>query len=66
MKTYGVTEVATQLGLSKETIYKLIKEDRLSCSKIGLGNGRKVKFIISEHDIENFLEENRIGAKDKV
>jgi len=67
MKCYTVKEAAATIGISKGTIYKLLKENKIQ----GLNVGRKI--IIRDSAIENFLNNledekngNEIAITDKL
>lgn len=51
---YGMAEIANYLGVSKETIRKLIKDGELNASRV------RTKYIIKKEDIEKYSEKQKL------
>ena len=52
-----VAEAANRLGISKETVYRLINDGRLHAIVV---SGKKLRrFRIEEQELERFIRDNR-------
>ena len=56
--TWGVADIAEYIGVSKSTVHRFIREERLACYDIG------GKFIAHREDVEQLLQELRIPRRE--
>ena len=56
-----IAEAAKRLEISRSLAYRLVEEKRLPCRRIG-AKGRRGKIIITEEDLQVFLDSVKAGA----
>ena len=62
-KPLTVAECAERLGVSASLVYALVSEKRLKAHRLGR-RGRRGKILVSEEQIEAFLEATREDLAD--
>ena len=58
-KLFTIDEVASYLGVHRDTVYSLIRSGRLPATQLG---GRKTGWRISEEDLSAFVEAGKTTA----
>lgn len=60
---FTVQEVAFRLGVSRGSVYELVKQGRLAAHRVGSGRGT---IRISEADLRTYLKRCRSGGEEET
>jgi excisionase family DNA binding protein len=60
----NIPELAERLGISNCLAYKLIQQKLIAHSRIG-ARGRRGKIVISEDDLQRYLESVRVAPREE-
>jgi excisionase family DNA binding protein len=60
-KVMDIKKACEYLGISRVTMYRLIKSKKIECFKIGDGRGI---YKFTQIDLDNYLNKHRINSND--
>lgn len=59
-KILNFIDACQYLGISRMTMYRLVKNQKIAYSKIGIGRGR---YRFRKEDLDAYLKRNRVEAR---